>query len=147
MATPKTDDDVIEFMTTGSRTGKLAVVRKDGRPHVVPIWFDVDRATGELVFMTGAKGLKANCIRRDPRVSICCDDETFPFAFARVDGTAAITTHAEDPDGLRHWATETCRRYVGDDRAEEFGARNSGDDEVLVRITPSRMVGAFGISD
>ncbi|MEM7141574.1 MAG: PPOX class F420-dependent oxidoreductase [Actinomycetota bacterium] len=145
--TPMTDTDVVEFMTSGSRTGKLAVVRKDGRPHVVPVWFDVDGATGEFVFMMGKDSLKARCIRREPRVSICVDVMDFPFDFARVDGVAAITTYEEDPAALRHWATETCRRYVGDDRAEEFGERNSGDDEVLVRVTPNRMVGAFGISD
>lgn len=141
------DAEVIEFMTTGSRTGKLALVRKDGRPVVTPIWFDADPATGDLVFMTGAATLKANCIRRDPRVSICVDVMEFPFDFARVDGTAAITTHAEDPDALRHWATETCRRYVGDERAEEYGRRNGGADEVLVRVTPTLRRGAFGISD
>lgn len=144
---PMSDTEVIDFMTTGSRTGKIAVVRKDGSPHVVPIWFDVDRESGQLVFVMGKESLKARCIRRDPRVSICVDVMEFPFDFARVDGTAEITTHEEDAAALRHWATESCRRFVGDERAEEFGRRNSGDDEVLVRVTPTRLVGAFGISD
>lgn len=144
---PMSETEVIEFMTTGSRTGKLAVVRRDGRPVVTPIWFDVDPATGDLVFMTGAASLKANCMRRDPRVSICVDVMEFPYDFARVDGTATLTSHAEDAAALRHWATETCRRYVGADRAAEYGARNSGADEVLVRVTPTVLRGAFGVSD
>ncbi|TMD44650.1 MAG: PPOX class F420-dependent enzyme, partial [Chloroflexi bacterium] len=36
------------FLLEGTRTGKLATVRKDGRPHVVPIWFHLDGNT--LVF-------------------------------------------------------------------------------------------------
>lgn len=140
-------DEVVEFMTTGSRTGKLALVRKDGSPTVTPIWFDVDPDTGDVVFMTGKDSAKAKMLRREPRVSICVDVMELPFDFARIDGTAAITTYDEDPAAIRHWATVTCRRFVGDDRAEEFGARNGGDDEILVRVTPTNYVGAFGISD
>jgi predicted pyridoxine 5'-phosphate oxidase superfamily flavin-nucleotide-binding protein len=35
-------------------TGKLATVRKDGRPHVAPIWFDLDEV---LVWATRIGGL------------------------------------------------------------------------------------------
>lgn len=144
---PMSAEQVVEFMTTGSRTGKLALTRSNGSPTVTPIWFDVDSATGEFVFMTGAESAKAKMLRRDPRVSICVDVMEFPFDFARVDGTAAITTFDEDPEAIRHWATETCRRFVGDHRADEFGARNGGADEILVRVAPTKYVGAFGVSD
>ncbi len=144
---PMSPEQVVEFMTTGSRTGKLALVRKDGSPTVTPVWFDVDPSTGHFVFMTGKDSLKARILRRDPRVSICVDVMEMPFDFARIDGTAEITSYDDDPAALRHWATETCRRFVGDDRAAEFGARNSGDDEILVRVTPSKYVGAYGVSD
>ncbi len=142
-----TPAEVVEFMSEGSRTGKLAVVRRDGSPHVVPVWFDFDPETGDVMFVTGGDSLKARCMRRDPRVSICVDVMEMPFAFARVDGVAEITTHSEDPSALRRWATETCRRYVGEERAVEFGVRNSDPGEVLVRVTPTRHVGAFGITD
>ena len=71
----------------------------------------------------------------------------FPFAFARIDGVATTSTYDDDPDALRHWATETCRRFVGDDRAEEFGRRNSDPNELLVRVRPTRYVGASGVAD
>ncbi|MEM8705417.1 MAG: PPOX class F420-dependent oxidoreductase [Actinomycetota bacterium] len=144
---PMSPDEVVEFMTTGSRTGKLALTRKDGSPTVTPIWFDVDPANGDFVFMTGAESAKAKMLRREPRVSICVDVMEMPFDFARMDGVAAITTYDEDPKAIRHWATVTCRRFVGDDRAEEFGARNGGADEILVRVTPTKLIGGFGVSD
>ncbi|MEM9464451.1 MAG: PPOX class F420-dependent oxidoreductase [Actinomycetota bacterium] len=144
---PMSPDEVVTFMTTGSRTGKLALVRKDGSPTVTPIWFDLDPATGDLVFMTGAESAKAKMLRREPRVSICVDVMEMPYDFARVDGVASITEYADDPDAIRYWATETCRRFVGDDRADEFGERNGGDDEILVRVRPTKYVGAFGVSD
>jgi len=144
---PMSNDQVVAFMRTGSRTGKLGVTRKDGRPHIAPIWFDFDDATGELVFVMGRDSLKARCIARDPRVTICVDTMEMPYDFARIDGVATLHTHDDDPAAMLHWATETCRRYVGDDRAAEFGQRNAASDELLVRVTPERYVGAFGITD
>ncbi len=144
---PMSDDEVVAFMRSGSRTGKLGVVRADGRPHVVPIWFDFDDATGDLIFVMGAGSLKAKCIARDPRITVCVDEMDFPFAFARIDGVATTLTYNDDPQAMLHWATETCRRYVGDDRAEEFGRRNADPDELLVRVRPTRYVGASGVAD
>ena len=134
-------------MRAGSRTGKLAVTRRDGSPHVSPVWFEFDDATGELVFLTQANSVKGRCLRRDPRVSICVDTMEMPYDFARIDGTATLASHDNDPAALLHWATETCRRYVGDARADEFGRRNATPDELLVRIMPTRYLGAFGVSD
>jgi PPOX class probable F420-dependent enzyme len=111
--------EIRSFMSAGTRTGKLATVRADGSPHVAPIWFTFDPASGDLVFMTWHTSLKAKNMRRDPRVSVCVDDESFPFAWARLDGRARFRQ-----DDRVYWATETSRRYVGDDRAAEYGTRN-----------------------
>ena len=83
------------FLMDQVRTAKLATVRKDGRPHVVPIWFDLDGDT--LVFTTGQTSIKAANIRRDPRVCLCVDDETPPFAYIMIEGTAIMTA---DRDAL-----------------------------------------------
>src|SRR5207237_6369491 len=40
------------FLVEKPRTGKLGTVRKDGRPHVAPIWFALDD-DGTILFMTG----------------------------------------------------------------------------------------------
>ena len=82
-------EEIREFLTSGTRTGKLAVVRKDGRPHVSPIWFDLDD-DGTLVFTTWHSSVKARAMRRDPRVSICVDREEPPYDYVRVDGTAEL---------------------------------------------------------
>jgi hypothetical protein len=63
------------FVSEGTRTGKLATTRGDGRPHVAPIWFLLDD-DGSVVFTTGADTLKGKALRRDPRVAMCVDDET-----------------------------------------------------------------------
>ena len=123
------------FLMEQVRTAKLATVRKDGRPHVVPIWFDLDGDT--LVFTTGQTTIKAANIRRDPRVCLCVDDETPPFAYIMIEGTAIMTA---DRDALLHWAARIGGRYMGPELAEAYGKRNAVEWELLVRITPARVV-------
>jgi PPOX class probable F420-dependent enzyme len=126
-----------------ARTGKLATVRKDGRPHVAPIWFDVDD-DGTIVLTTGADSLKGRSIRRDPRVSLCVDDERPPFSFVIVDGTVEIS---EDLDQLLVWATRIGGRYMGADMAEAYGRRNAVPGELLVRLSPTHVVAHAAIAD
>ncbi len=123
------------FLMEQVRTAKLATVRKDGRPHVVPIWFDLDGDT--LVFTTDQTSIKAANIRRDPRVCLCVDDETPPFAYIMIEGTAIMTA---DRDALLHWAARIGGRYMGAELAEAYGKRNAVEGELLVRVTPARVV-------
>ena len=63
-----TDEEYRSFMLGRARTAVLATVRADGRPHVAPIWFDLDDDI--LVFTTGENTVKARNMRRDSRVSL-----------------------------------------------------------------------------
>ncbi len=124
-----------------ARTAKLAVVRADGSPHVAPVWVDLDG--DQLVFMTAADTVKGKAIRRDPRVSLCWDDERPPFSFVTVAGT--VTT-SDDPDELLAWATRIGGRYMGAERAEEYGRRNGVPPEMVVRVTPTKIVAKVDVA-
>jgi PPOX class probable F420-dependent enzyme len=124
------------------KTAKLAVVRSDGSPHVAPVWVDLDG--DEIVFMTSAATIKGKAILRDPRVCLCFDDETPPFTFLTVTGAATTST---DPDELLRWGTRIGGRYMGADRAEEYGRRNAVPPEMFVRVTPTRLTGTIDIAD
>ncbi|HLH25809.1 MAG TPA: PPOX class F420-dependent oxidoreductase [Chloroflexota bacterium] len=137
-----TEADWRAFLRHPARTAKVATVRQDGRPHVAPVWFDLDG--DDLVFTTGARSVKGRALRRDPRVSICVDDEQPPFAFVIVEG---IATLSEDLAELRAWATRLGGRYMGAAAAEAYGARNGVPGELLVRVKPTRVIAATGISD
>jgi PPOX class probable F420-dependent enzyme len=134
-------DEQKEFLLHATRTGKLATVRKDGRPHVVPVWFVLDGDA--LVFTTGGDTVKAANIRRDARVTLCVDDETPPYAYIMVEGTASLH---DDSEALKLWATRIGGRYMGSDRAEEYGKRNSTPGEFLVRVTPTKVLFAKDIA-
>ncbi len=136
------DDEVRAFLTAGTRTGKLAIVRLDGSPMVVPVWFAVDD-DGTLLFTTWHETIKGKALRRDGRVSLCVDEEQPPYAYVRVDGVVAIT---EDPEQLRAWAARIGARYMGAERGEEYGRRNGVPGELLVRVTPTRIVAEADIA-
>ena len=137
-----TPEECRSFLVAQARTGKLATVREDGSPHVVPIWFDLDGET--IVFTTGETVIKARNIRHDARVSLCVDDERPPFSYVRVDGMAMLS---ENMDQLLYWATRIAGRYMGAELAEAYGKRNAVKGELLVRITPTRIHGEKNISD
>jgi PPOX class probable F420-dependent enzyme len=136
--------EVRSFLTAlPARTGKLATVRADGRPHIAPVWYEVDD-DGSLVFNTGESTVKGRNIRREPRVSLCVDDDRPPFSFVVVEGVAEIS---EDLVEVRRWASRIGGRYMGADRAEEYGSRNGVAGELLVRVRPDRVVSAADLAD
>ncbi|OFJ54883.1 PPOX class F420-dependent oxidoreductase [Mycolicibacterium grossiae] len=142
MATDELTDEVVAFLSSGTRTGKIGYVAADGRPLVVPIWFVVEN--GQLVFNTGADSAKARALHRDPRVVLVVDDERPPYSFVQVQGTVSV---GEDPDDLLATATRIAARYMGPERAEEFGRRNAVPGEVVVRIAPTKVIAAFDVAD
>jgi PPOX class probable F420-dependent enzyme len=138
-----TKDEYLRFLMDVPRTGKLATVRADGRAHVVPIWFDLDGDV--LVFSCGSGSVKARNMRRDPRITLCVDDEKPPFSFVMLEGTVEIMTFT--PEEMLPWTTRIARRYMGDALAEAYGKRNAVLDELIVRITPTNVVAQRNISD
>lgn len=72
------------------------------------------------------------------------DDDRPPFDFVIIQGRAHLS---EDPAQLRHWAARIGARYMGEDRAEEFGARNGVPGELLVRVTVEKVLAQKDIAD
>ncbi|HZB32106.1 MAG TPA: PPOX class F420-dependent oxidoreductase [Streptosporangiaceae bacterium] len=130
-----------KFVSAGTRTGKAAVTRADGSTHVTPIWFVLDGA--DLVFTTASSTVKAAALRRDPRLSICVDNQRPPYSFVMLHGTASLS---DEPGELRTWATILGGRYMGADRAEEYGARNAVPGELLVRVRITKVIAERGIA-
>ena len=123
------------FVMEGTRTAKVATMREDGRPHVVPVWFVLDGA--DVVFTTSATSVKGEALRRDPRACACVDDQAPPFGFVMLEGTVTVS---DDLSELREWATRIGGRYMGAERGEEFGMRNAVEGELLIRLRPTHVL-------
>jgi PPOX class probable F420-dependent enzyme len=128
-------DEVRAFLSEGTRTGKVGWVAADGRPLVAPVWFVVHG--DEIWFNTGSATPKGRAFHRDPRVVLTVDLEAPPFAFVQVQG---MVTLSEDPEELVASATEIGGRYMGAERAGEFGRRNGVPGELLVKVVPTKVI-------
>ncbi|MDA0567459.1 PPOX class F420-dependent oxidoreductase [Streptomonospora sp. S1-112] len=136
------DPRVRDLLESGTRTGKLAFTASDGRPLVAPVWFVLEG--DDIVFNTGKDTAKGRAIARDPRLSICVDDEAPPYSFVQVQGVAEVS---EDPGELLRTATDIAGRYMGAERAEEFGRRNGVPGELVVRLRPTKVIAGLDMAE
>ena len=137
-----TPEEIRAFLTHGTRTAKIATSGTDGQPHVMPVWFALDGE--ELVFTTWGDSVKGRNLRRNPRAAIVVDEEVPPYAFVHIRGHVTLS---EDLEELLRFATAIGGRYMGDDRADEFGLRNAVPGELLVRLHPERVIATADVAD
>jgi PPOX class probable F420-dependent enzyme len=126
-----------------ARPGVLASTRKDGRPHAAPVWYAVED-DGSIVFTTGVATVKGRTLARTGWATLCVDDDRPPYSFVIVEGPVTIS---EDLDDVREVATRLGARYMGTERAEEYGMRNGVPGELAVRLHPTKFVTARDLAD
>jgi PPOX class probable F420-dependent enzyme len=131
------------FLRDPVRPAVLATSRADGRPHAAPIWYDLDD-NGAIVFNTGVGTVKGRNLRRTGQATLVVQDDRPPYSFVVITGTA---TWSDDLDDVRAWAARIGGRYMGADRAEDYGARNGVPGELVVRVTPTHVVAEAEIAD
>jgi PPOX class probable F420-dependent enzyme len=136
VARPMTTEERRAFLMRGTRTAILATRRPDGRPHAVPVGFVLDGE--DVLFLTGESTVKAANLQHDPRVSLVVDDETPPFAFVRIDGTAEASSARDDV--RRAAAIEIGRRYGGAESVDEFVRFADMALGLLVRVRPTHVL-------
>ncbi|WP_406138706.1 PPOX class F420-dependent oxidoreductase [Streptomyces sp. NBC_01089] len=145
---PMSDGQWEAFVLSGTRTAKLATQRRNGRPHVTPVWFLLDDSAAggrpEVVFTTWHASVKAKALLRDPHVALCVDDQVPPYGYVMLECTARLD---QDDPGLRTWATRIGARYMGDELADAYGERNSVPGEYLVRATIDHVIAFEGIAE
>jgi PPOX class probable F420-dependent enzyme len=142
MARDMTDEERRQFLLAGTRTGKVAWISPRGNVHVAPIWFVLDG--DDVVFTTHNESAKGRALTDGAQVSLVVDDQAPPYSYVKVDGTVTVS---EDLDELVSVATRIGGRYMGAERAEEFGRRNGVPGELVIRIRPTKLTALADISD
>ncbi|BBZ23707.1 PPOX class F420-dependent oxidoreductase [Mycolicibacter hiberniae] len=130
-----TDTEVADFVTN-HRTGTLATIGPDGRPHLTAMWYAV--LDGEIWLETKAKSQKAVNMRRDPRVTFLLEaGETYDtLRGVAFDGVAEIV---DDPEILFRVGVSVWERYTGPYSEEMKPAVEAMmNNRVAVRIVTSR---------
>lgn len=95
----------LERFLTQRRVAVLATLNRGGSSVLTPIWYLY--RNGLFFMRTGEASVKAQNVRRDPRVSLCVQDERPPYRSVTVYGTASLEESTEGLDA------DMARRYLG----------------------------------
>ena len=129
------------FLKSGQMTATFASVRADGRPHAVPTWYAVD--DDEIVFTSWHTTVKAANIRERSSVVVVVQDPQPPYNYVSVEGEARLIDHLGQCLDI---STRLGAKYMGEDRAEEFGRRNGVEGELVVRVRPTKLFGEANVA-
>ena len=116
----------------------LATTRRDGRPHLTPIWFDWDGVRFRLTL--GAGRVHLTNLARDPRVSILVDqDPRLEQGLAAGAWAIMARGHAElsrDEALIREVTFKVLTKALGGSDAEEYLEPIMAEGRTIVTITP-----------
>lgn len=97
---------------------RIAVVRDDGSPLVTPIWFVFEE--GAVYFTPRAESEWFRCLRRDPRVALCIDEQPLPYRKVLMEGRAELLHDVGDDDVWRDRYRRMAGRYVPAAEADAY---------------------------
>jgi PPOX class probable F420-dependent enzyme len=108
---------------------RLAYIGTDGAPRVIPIWFHWNGR--EVVMATPPKAPKLKALKKNPKVSLTIDDNTFPHKVLLVRGTARL----EPLDEIVPEYIAAADRYFGPEQGKAWVTQLKTMISSMVRIT------------
>ncbi|HUI77288.1 MAG TPA: pyridoxamine 5'-phosphate oxidase family protein [Bryobacteraceae bacterium] len=108
------NDPVAKELLTSKIPARLAYVWTDGTPRVVPVWFHWNGS--EFVIGTPPKAPKLKALRKNPKVALTIDDNTFPHKVLMIRGTAAL----EEVNGVVPEYELVAHRYFGEEQGKAW---------------------------
>jgi len=136
-ARPLTDDEIDAFLRT-SVIARLATVKPDGSPYIVPVWQYWDGSS--MFVIPRARSAFVEHLRQNRQVAVSCADDVDP-AHTRVllEGVARMVEGPVEMQGrMLEIANDMAVRYMGPD-GPRYLARTAKRPRYLVEITPSRV--------
>lgn len=138
---PLSKDEIEQFLQ-GPWSARLACVRADGTPHVLPLWYEWD---GQFVWLAASPGAQwKEVVRESQRVSLTIDEPWPPLRRAFIVGHAERVPPDQAPGGLQGLRRRLAVRYLGRGAGQrEELCKTEGWD--VVRVTPRRISGQQGL--
>ena len=110
----------------------IGTVRADGSPLVTPIWFIYQ--AGSILFTPREKSVWYECLKRDPRVTLCIDEQPLPYRKVIVDGTISIEHDLGDDDVWRNLYERIAARYVPETAAAAYVRNTIDQPRALLKV-------------
>ncbi len=124
-----------DFLAERGIVMRIGVVRADGSPLVTPIWFLHE--DGAIFFTPREKSEWFACLRRDPRASLCIDEQPLPYRKVIVEGRAELVHDVGEDDVWRDLYRRIAKRYVDDAEAEAYVQNTIDQPRGLYRVVMS----------
>lgn len=124
-------DKVRDFLGE-KRFAVMATINPDGSVQQSVMWYELQ---GDRILMNTAEGrVKASNLRRDPRISICIEDE---YSFVTLTGRVELNEDREQAlEDIHHLAV----RYHGQPKADEMLDGFRKDTRLTINMTVDRVV-------
>jgi nitroimidazol reductase NimA-like FMN-containing flavoprotein (pyridoxamine 5'-phosphate oxidase superfamily) len=122
-----------------AHVGVLSLV-DSGRPLSVPVWYGYEPG-GAVTVVTGRATRKVRVIGEVGWLSLCVQDESWPYKYATASGPAAVSGPASHVVQLA-----MAVRYLGDEGGERYmamvSASGEADEQVVIEMTPQHWLTA-----
>jgi PPOX class probable F420-dependent enzyme len=123
------DDEGVRALLDTPNHAVLSTLNEDGSIHSTVVWVDVQ--DGRLAVNSAVGRTWPTNLERDPRVTVLVYDESNPYDYVEVRGTASGTTEGAD-DHIDRLA----QRYLG---VESYPFRRSDEQRITYVVDASRV--------
>lgn len=128
-------DDEVRELLEGPHMSRLATTRRDGRPHIAPMFFLYRDGLFYFWQRKSARKQKIVNIQHNPNVMISVDTCSAPYRAVLVEGTADLTE--ENADEI---AMAIGEKYGGADGRETIRRHREESPLWLIRVRPTRIM-------
>jgi PPOX class probable F420-dependent enzyme len=119
------------------RFAVLATINQDGTPQLTTMWYLLED-DGTILMNTKVGRLKERNLRRDPRISICIEDD---YNFLTIAGTAILI---DDPDRTQADIFRLSARYHGEEKAaRQMREQFSKEKRMSLLLKPEHIIEYF----
>ncbi len=130
---PSMTKQAIERFLAGPNLARIATVKKDGSPFVVPVWYEWDGKHCYVVAMTTASWV--DNITKEPRVAIVIDNDVPPHEKVIIEGEAEIMWEED-------WieiGKRMVKRYMAPGAGAAYLEEIKAQPMATIRVTPKKI--------
>jgi len=125
----------MEKFLSGPLIAKVATVRADGSPFLVPVWYEWDGGACYLVIRQRANWLKN--IKHEPRVTVLLHNDRPPYQKVIIEGDARIVGGS-----LQDWieiGKKMVKRYYGPKAGISYLKGSIDQPRFTVKVSPTKI--------
>jgi PPOX class probable F420-dependent enzyme len=134
--------EIREFLNKGN-IARLATVKPDGAPYVIPVWYDWDGTNCFIVARKRSSWVKN--IRHEPRVAVLIDADETPFQKIVIEGEARIVGSK-----LSDWieiGKRMVKRYYGPTAGTSYLKNTIDQPRYTIKISTKKITTWIGAEE